>query len=211
MSFDLISTLRVFLGLIFVFSGIGKIIDVGAFSEIVKAYNLLPDSFVFHFSLLLSCVEIFLGMMFILKIWIRFASFVLLFLSVFFLFVLIYGIYFVGIDECGCFGKFFDFGSGTLNLLKTFILAFLVFVYVWLEKLYDFKFLAKFLGLSFLIFALIFSISGVKGEVNYGFIDLSFLDGDLDGKYYLFVIFSPLDCSSCFRVRFNGFRFDGLC
>mgnify|MGYP001774363439 CR=1 FL=1 len=164
MSVNLVSGLRILIGLVFVVSGFGKILDIDNFAEIVRAYDLLPDSLVFHFSLLLSCVEILFGMMFILKVWVKTASFVLLFLSIFFFFVLIYGVYFVGVEECGCFGRFFDFGSGILNLLKTFVLTSLILLYVLLEKMYDFKFLVKFFSLFALILVLIFSID-LRGEV----------------------------------------------
>lgn len=191
----LISILRVIVGLVFVVSGFGKLVDINEFVNIVRTYGFFPNFLVLPFSISLSLFEILLGAMFLLKIWVRFVSVSLLLLSILFFFALIYGFYYLGLDEYGRFGGILSISGRFANLLKSVILIVSISLYILIERLYSFKFFFR-----FFIFALLFSsllILGFvySGHIGYDKIDLSFLGDQIDSNsYYLLIIFSPLEC-----------------
>jgi len=198
MTVKLISILRVIIGLVFVVSGFGKLIDINEFANIVRSYGFFPNFLVFSYSISLSLFEILLGMMFLLKMWVRFVSVALLLFSILFFFALIYGFYYLGLDECGCFGSILSISDRFANLLKSVILIVSISLYILIERLYSFKFFFKFLVFVLLFSSLLILAFAYGGHVDYGEIDLSFLGGQIDNdSYYLLIIFSPLDCHSC--------------
>ncbi len=197
MGVKLVSILRIFVGFVFIISGFGKLTDISNFSQIVSELNLLPAFLISPVSILLPFVEILLGAMLLLRINVKLVSLGLLFLSVFFFFVLIYGFYYLGLERCGCFGRFSYFDDKLGSLVKSTVLIMLIFGYVLGEKLYDLKAISKFLVLFIMISGVAILAFGFKGEVDYGNMDLSFLGNSGGSEYYLLVIFSPFDCPSC--------------
>jgi uncharacterized membrane protein YphA (DoxX/SURF4 family) len=63
MRLNFVTILRYLLGLVFVFSGFVKIIDLGWFSGVVSSYGVLPDFLVLPFSFLVSFLEFVFGLM----------------------------------------------------------------------------------------------------------------------------------------------------
>ena len=61
--------LRLALGLIFILASVDKIIHPKAFAEIVHNYQVLPDQLVNLTAIILPWVEVFLGLLLILGIW----------------------------------------------------------------------------------------------------------------------------------------------
>ncbi len=95
--------LKVSLGLMFLYSGITKIIEPKVFAVLIDSYGILPEMFVYPASFLLIVMEIIAGagLLFDIK-WSLELLTGLLFL---FIGVLSYGII-LGLDiDCGCFGK----------------------------------------------------------------------------------------------------------
>ncbi len=123
MSFDLISTLRVFLGLIFVFSGIAKGIDFEWFLGIVRDFGILPDFLVLPVSVLISVLEFSFGLMLLFGIWVRLVSLFLILMvlgfTVFLFFVKING--YTGV--CGCFGRLIEREVNLLSLFENLVLV----------------------------------------------------------------------------------------
>jgi len=60
--------LRNLLGLVFVFSGFIKLVDLVWFSGIVSSYGVLPDFLVLPFSFLVSFFEFIFGLMLLFEI-----------------------------------------------------------------------------------------------------------------------------------------------
>ncbi len=92
----------IFLAGVYLYGGIPKLFNIDAFSEVVGAYGLLPDSLVDAVALVLPLIEVATAVGLLLnKQWSRISALLLLLL---FISILSYGIY-LGLDiDCGCFG-----------------------------------------------------------------------------------------------------------
>ena len=105
---------RWFLAAVMIFAAIPKLIDPGAFAEVVGAYGLLPDFLVVPAALALPLLEL-VGAFLLIHgrisgLWIT-ALLMLLFIA-----VLSYGIW-LGLDiDCGCFGPEDSEGNAFSNL-----------------------------------------------------------------------------------------------
>ncbi len=90
------------LALVFLFSGVMKLVDPPRFAQIIAGFGLLPPFLLMPTAILLPLVEIIAGIGLLLnKCWSLAAIAVML---VLFMAVLAYGIY-LGLDiDCGCFG-----------------------------------------------------------------------------------------------------------
>ena len=99
---------------VMIFAAVPKLSDPVSFAEVVGAYGLLPDFFVFPAALLLPLIELAAAFLLIKGrssgLWIA-AILMLLFIA-----VLSYGIW-LGLDiDCGCFGPGDAAGSAFSNL-----------------------------------------------------------------------------------------------
>lgn len=102
---------RVFVGIMFVFSGFVKLVDpIGSqykfeeyFSEYVLDMEFLVP-YALQFSILLILTEIMLGVMLLLGYKSKFTVWSLFLLSLFFLFLTWYSAYYNKVTDCGCFG-----------------------------------------------------------------------------------------------------------
>ncbi len=105
MSLNFVSILRIFLGLVFVFSGFSKLIDLSWFSGVVLSYGILPDFLVLPFSFLVSFFEFAFGLMLLFGVGVFYALLGLI--SMVFVFtVFVFSRYVLGdVGDCGCFGR----------------------------------------------------------------------------------------------------------
>ena len=102
---------RIFVGIMFVFSGFVKLVDpIGSqykfeeyFSEYVLDMEFLVP-YALQFSILLILTEIMLGVMLLLGYKSKFTVGSLFLLSLFFLFLTWYSAYYNKVTDCGCFG-----------------------------------------------------------------------------------------------------------
>lgn len=93
--------IRWVIALTFVYAGASKIVNTGAFSELISAYGLLPESMVPMFAVLLPILEILAGIGLVFDL--RGSLFVITVLLLLFIGVLGYADY-LGFDiDCGCF------------------------------------------------------------------------------------------------------------
>lgn len=121
------------IGIVFIFSGVGKIINVSAFQHLIVQYGFYYFHFFAPFVILL---EIFMGVLLILKIRIRetaILSFVMLLL---FTIAFTYGYLKNEITDCGCFGLFTVFKA---NIFITYgrniiLMGFAIFVGITAQK-----------------------------------------------------------------------------
>ena len=94
---------RLILGGVFVFASIDKILHPAAFAEAVYNYQILPDSLINLTAILLPWMELVLGSLLIIGIWMPGAVLVSNLLLLTFIGVLVYNIS-RGLDiHCGCF------------------------------------------------------------------------------------------------------------
>jgi uncharacterized membrane protein YphA (DoxX/SURF4 family) len=109
------SSIRVFVGLVFIFSGLIKVNDpVGTAIKLKEYFEvfaadfasffqyLVPASLIF--SVLFVVMEVILGVALLIKYRMKITVWVLLLLIVFFSFLTFYSAYFNKVTDCGCFG-----------------------------------------------------------------------------------------------------------
>jgi uncharacterized membrane protein YphA (DoxX/SURF4 family) len=117
-------------GAFFIVSGVGKVINTTAFSQLITQYGLEA------FRLLappIVLVEILLGLFLIFSIDIKRSSFISLVLLIVFTIAFAYAYFKNGVINCGCFGtmKYSELPP-SLSFIRNFILIFLSFI-VWIK------------------------------------------------------------------------------
>lgn len=108
------TALALVLGLLFVFSGVTKLLDVQSFVLLVSGYPLF--SFVSPLAMIIPPLEILLGAGLLLLMYTKRLALITAGVLVFFTAVYLYGYYSVGISDCGCFG-----GLGFLDSSPTVV------------------------------------------------------------------------------------------
>ncbi|MDI6616915.1 MAG: MauE/DoxX family redox-associated membrane protein [Syntrophaceae bacterium] len=94
---------RWILGVVFIYASIHKILDPAAFARAVYLYRIFPDGLVNLAALVLPWVELFLGVLLIIGIWMPGAAVLSTFLFMVFMGALSYNVA-RGLDiSCGCF------------------------------------------------------------------------------------------------------------
>ncbi len=100
---SLLLATRLFLGILFVYASIDKIMNPGPFSETVLNYHLLPEATVNLFALWLPVTEFVVGLLLLAGIWSKAASGIVFAMLCMFLIAIVQGVV-RGIDtHCGCF------------------------------------------------------------------------------------------------------------
>ena len=103
---------RFVLGATFLYACMDKIIDPGAFAQVIHNYRILPDELVNLAALVLPWLELLLGLALILGMWLPGAAFLCNLLLVVFLGALTFNMI-RGLDiQCGCFTAHSEIGSG---------------------------------------------------------------------------------------------------
>lgn len=127
--------IRFLLGAVFIFAGVPKIMDTAAFAGAVYNYQLLPDMMINFFAMFLPWLEVVVGVLLILGIWLPGA--VVIYNGLMITFMAALGISAArGLDiSCGCFstdaGDAIDWKTiarDTTLLLASLYLLFVVFV-----------------------------------------------------------------------------------
>lgn len=95
---------RIAVGTVFLYSGIAKLMNVGAFIDTVRQFQLVPEFSLPFFSLALPMVEVLLGILLIIGLWTQAAAFVVSLLLLGFTVVLTNALLTGTAKECGCFG-----------------------------------------------------------------------------------------------------------
>jgi uncharacterized membrane protein YphA (DoxX/SURF4 family) len=94
---------RIFLGLLFVYASINKVLHPEAFAEIVYNYHILPDGMIHVTAVVLPWLELLSGLFLILDLWLPGAVFVSSALFMVFLAAIAFNMA-RGLDiDCGCF------------------------------------------------------------------------------------------------------------
>lgn len=95
--------IRVILGFLFLYASLDKIIYPSKFAEIIYNYRVLPVELVNICAILVPWIEVFIGIMLLIGIWVDASAFMLSGITFVFTFLIISAI-FRGLNiECGCF------------------------------------------------------------------------------------------------------------
>ena len=129
----LIIVLRIFLGVVFFYASIDKILNPSAFAEIVYNYRILPDAMIHVTAVVLPWLELLLGLFLILDLWLPGAVLVANTLFIVFLGAIALNIA-RGLDiDCGCFSSdgspapmYYYLGRDAFLFLMSLIAGFLV-------------------------------------------------------------------------------------
>jgi uncharacterized membrane protein YphA (DoxX/SURF4 family) len=97
--------LRLLLGLLFVYSGFWKIIDLEGFAEAIGRFNMLPEILIPYAAILLAPLEFVIGLSFLVGFKIKSASSISIFLMIIFIIAIGFNMLQGKIFECGCFGS----------------------------------------------------------------------------------------------------------
>lgn len=100
----LILVLRILFGLLFIFSGVTKIISLTEFEHAIKKFALIPDLYAPILSYIIPIAELVIGIFLILKIYLLGAVQFSIYLIIFFTSVVIVKVLEGGDLACGCFG-----------------------------------------------------------------------------------------------------------
>lgn len=113
---------RIILGLLFIYSGIIKIIDISGFSTSIYNYKLLPDLLINFLAIIIPWIELTAGLLLILGVSIKENAFIINTLLVIFMIAIIINL-FRGLDiNCGCFGTGNETKIGFTKLIENIIL-----------------------------------------------------------------------------------------
>ncbi|MGB8316809.1 MAG: MauE/DoxX family redox-associated membrane protein [Ignavibacteriaceae bacterium] len=116
---------RVILGLVFIYSGIIKIIDTTGFSDSIYNYKLLPDLLINFLAIVLPWIELITGLLLMLGITIKENALIINALLIIFLIAIIINLS-RGLDiNCGCFGTGNGTKIGFTKLVENSILLFM--------------------------------------------------------------------------------------
>jgi uncharacterized membrane protein YphA (DoxX/SURF4 family) len=125
--------LRLFLGLMFLFSGVSKLIPIEAFETVTVQQGLMSWGIVPYFSRSMIGFELFLGFLFLFNVKMnRFtlpASFILL--IVFTIYLLILEVGGSGGENCGCFGEIIPM-TGIQSIIKNIVFL-IIIIYLYLK------------------------------------------------------------------------------
>lgn len=107
------------IGVLFLISGLSKIVNVISFQNLIGQYGFPSLHFLAPFIVL---AEIALGSALVLHIKTRFSAFLSLIMLLLFTIAYTYGYFFHGITDCGCFGKLINTESATVVYIRNLTL-----------------------------------------------------------------------------------------
>lgn len=117
---------RIVLGIVFIWASIDKILHPAAFAESIYAYQLLPESWISALAITLPWLEIVLGCLLVLGIWLPGAVALVNLLLAAFLAALVFNMA-RGLDvDCGCFST----GAKGGGSMWTYLMRDLVFLVI---------------------------------------------------------------------------------
>jgi len=120
----------VIVGIVFIVSGLGKVVNTTAFGNLIVQYGLGGLQI---FAPIIAICEIAVGVCFILKIRLKIFGLISVFLLLIFTAAFTYGHFKSGITDCGCFGAFkFSHDSVVPVYVRNIFLLSLSF-FVWLQ------------------------------------------------------------------------------
>lgn len=213
-------TLKIIISLVFITSGILKIVYYDQVVINIISYNVLDQSYVGSIILLLSTLEITFGMMLLFNIYLEFAIKILLLLSLIFI---IFNIYSIILDKawtCSCFGEFFETEISYFTLIRDCLIFLILLVvrqnptkYMSYEDLTaNTKLIINILVLaSGIVIYILINIHNNKKYISENVMLEEVIINDngkvinllkRDKPYLLLILFSTDDCPSCLDEGF---------
>ena len=170
---------RIFVGIIFIFSGLIKLNDpVGTEIKLEEYFDVFATDFPFmagfwHFwvpyalylSIFLCALELVLGVCLLVQYKLKTASWILLATVIFFGFLTFYSAYFNKVTDCGCFGETIKLKPWT-SFSKDMVLMFFILIILWQRRIFEDKKTGMWVGAS-IAFCAFLGIYAVKFNPPY--------------------------------------------
>jgi uncharacterized membrane protein YphA (DoxX/SURF4 family) len=165
---------RIFVGIIFIFSGLIKLNDpVGTEIKLEEYFDVFATDFpwmagFWHFwvplalyvSIFLCALELVLGVCLLVQYKLKTASWVLLATVIFFGFLTFYSAYFNKVTDCGCFGETIKLKPWT-SFIKDMVLLFFILIILWQRHIFADKKTGSVVAISS-VFCLLLGIYAVR-------------------------------------------------
>jgi uncharacterized membrane protein YphA (DoxX/SURF4 family) len=122
---SIVAFFRISLGSLFIYSGLFKVLNPAVFENALKAYNIFPDKLAEFVLIVFPFVEIILGILLVLRVFIGIVGSITIILLMFFVIIAIVGVFKGSGDGCGCFSAsfFLNFHDPTKIVIRDLILA----------------------------------------------------------------------------------------
>ena len=170
---------RIFVGIIFIFSGLIKLNDpVGTEIKLEEYFDVFAIDFPFmagfwHFwipyalylSIFLCALELVLGVCLLVQYKLKTASWILLATVIFFGFLTFYSAYYNKVTDCGCFGETIKLKPWT-SFSKDMVLMFFILIILWHRSIFEDKKTGMWVGIS-IAFCAFLAIYAVKFNPPY--------------------------------------------
>ncbi len=114
---------RLFLGGVLAGSGLAKVFHPGVLAEVAMSYPIFPESLLRAAVAVLPPLELFLGLLVLLGLWLLPAAYLALFVATAFVFTNVVNLALLGGGDCGCFGSVISLGSGWSIVINLGMLA----------------------------------------------------------------------------------------
>ncbi len=134
----ILAIFRILVGILFVTSGILKLMDLGAFALAVQKFNVVPDSFARILATILSSIEFISGLMLLIGFRTRLAISIVAALLIIFIAAIIPIILSGEAVNCGCFGPSDYDKVGVWLLIRDVILLTLT-LFIYSEESYKYS------------------------------------------------------------------------
>ncbi|MFC0186230.1 hypothetical protein SAMN04515674_11877 [Pseudarcicella hirudinis] len=141
---------RVLVGIVFIFSGLIKLNDpVGTEIKLEEYFDVFATDFVWSagfwhslvpyalfISVFMCALEVILGVALLVSYRLKFTSWVLLAMVIYFAFLTFYSAYYNKVTDCGCFGETIKLKPWT-SFWKDIILMFFILIILWQRKIFS--------------------------------------------------------------------------
>lgn len=124
--------LRIFMGLLFIYSGFFKILDPSAFAKTIDLYDIAPQSFSAYGAITVPAIELLLGIFLLIGFKIKPSSLLLILIMIFFTIAIAINAARGKSFDCGCFelGKFGLSENVSIGLIFRDIIFILILVLI---------------------------------------------------------------------------------
>lgn len=117
--------LSILIGIIFLFSSVSKAIDIETFGYLLMAYG---NKKLIFLAPLITAIEFFIGLGYILQIFLKNIVLLSFWLTLFLTVIYIYGFVYLNIEDCGCFGNILKLNPFITLAKNCILLALMYFI-----------------------------------------------------------------------------------
>lgn len=121
-----IFALRIFLGFVFLFSGLSKFSGLSSFNNVIISFHILPDQITPIVAIIIPSIETLCAVSLLLGVWIKYSTVVVIALLMLFIAAIIPMLGTESQFDCGCFGPFVQSKVDGMLLIRNIIMVVLL-------------------------------------------------------------------------------------